>query len=75
MTDVFIKGETGKWTPRGGNMETCLVVFMVAKRHHDHSNSYKGKHFIEAGLQIQRFSPLSSWWEAWEHAGRHGAGE
>ena len=24
------------------------------KRHHDHSNFYKGKHFIGAGLQFQR---------------------
>jgi hypothetical protein len=27
-----------------------------------------------AGLQFQRFNPLSPWWEAWQHAGRHGAG-
>ena len=28
------------------------------KRYHDHSNSYKGKHLIGAGLQIQsKFSP------------------
>ena len=35
------------------------------KRYHDQGNSYKTKHSIEAGLQFQRFSPLSSWWEAW----------
>ena len=35
----------------------------------------KEKHLIGAGLQFQRFSPLSSWQEAWQHAGRHGAGE
>jgi hypothetical protein len=29
-------------------------------RHHDHSNSYKGQHLIGAGLQVQRFIPLSS---------------
>ena len=23
-----------------------------------HDNSYKGKHLIEAGLQVQRFSPF-----------------
>jgi hypothetical protein len=34
-------------------------------RHHDHGNSDKGKHFIGAGLQFQRFGPLSSWWEVW----------
>ena len=28
-----------------------------------------------AALQFQRFSPLSSWQEAWHCAGRHGAGE
>jgi hypothetical protein len=28
-------------------------------RHHDQDNSYKG-HFIGAGLQVQRFSSLSS---------------
>jgi|UPI00001F6546 hypothetical protein len=45
---------------------------ITVKRHHDHSNSYKGKHLIGAGLQFQRFSPLSSWREAWQHAGRQG---
>ena len=39
------------------------------------SNSYKGKHFIGTGLQNQRFTPLSSWWGAWQCAGRHGARE
>ena len=45
--------------------------------HHDYGNSYKGKHFIGAGLQFQRFNPLSSWvsmtayrqtwcWRCWE---------
>ena len=48
--------------------------FTAVKRHHDHSNSYKGKHSIGTGLQIQRFSPLSSWHETWKHPHRHGAG-
>jgi hypothetical protein len=26
----------------------------------NHDNSYKGQHFIGAGLQVQTFSPLSS---------------
>jgi hypothetical protein len=26
-------------------------------------------------LRVQRFSPLSSWWEAWQHAGGHGVEE
>ena len=38
-------------------------------------NSYKGQHLIGAGLQFQRVSPLSSWQEAWQHAGRHDLGE
>jgi hypothetical protein len=36
---------------------------------------YNEKHFTGAGLQVQRFRPLSSWWEAWWHVGRHGAVE
>lgn len=31
--------------------------------------------FIESLFIVQRLSPLSSWWEAWQHAGRHSAGE
>jgi hypothetical protein len=45
------------------------------KRHHDQGNSAKRKHLIGAGLQFQRFSPLSSWWRARLHAGRYDAGE
>jgi hypothetical protein len=30
---------------------------------------------LELSFTVQRFSPLSSWWEAWRHAGRRGAGE
>ena len=44
------------------NFGTCFVrVFIAMKRHHDQDNSYKGKHLIGAGLQVQRCSPLSSW--------------
>jgi hypothetical protein len=32
------------------------------------------KYLIGAGLHVQRFSPLLSWWEAWQHAGKHDAG-
>jgi hypothetical protein len=45
------------------------------KRHHDHSNSYKRKHLIEAGLQFQRFSPFFFIVKTWWYAGRHGAEE
>jgi hypothetical protein len=54
---------------------TLVRVFTVVKRHNDHSNIYKGEHLIGTGLQFQRFSSLLSWWEAWQHAGRHSAGE
>jgi hypothetical protein len=53
----------------------CPRVFIAVKKYCDHSHSYKGKNLIRAGLQFQRFSSLSSWWEAWWHAGTHGAGE
>jgi hypothetical protein len=36
------------------------------KRHHDQGNSYKGQHFIGAGLQVQRFSH-------YHHGGKHGS--
>jgi hypothetical protein len=29
-------------------------------RHHDQGKSYKGRHLIGAGLQVQRISPLLS---------------
>jgi hypothetical protein len=32
-------------------------------RHHDQGKSYKKHYLIGAGLQVQRFSPLSSRWE------------
>jgi len=45
----------------------CLSLgFTVVNRHHDHGKSYKG-HLIGAGLQVQRFCPLSSRW------GEHGS--
>jgi len=47
---------------------------MAVKRHHGHSNSYKGKHFVGAGLQFQRLSSFSFWLGAWLQAGRGGAG-
>jgi hypothetical protein len=49
---------------------TVLVKVSIAvNRHRDQGNSYKGQHLIGAGLQVQRFSPLSSW----QHLGRHDA--
>jgi hypothetical protein len=57
------------------NLGVCLRVSIALKRHHDQSNSYKGQYLIGAGLQVQWFSPLSSWLEAWQCPGRHGAGD
>jgi hypothetical protein len=48
---------------KGGN-PMCLLRFSIAvNRHHNQGNSYKGQHLIGAGLQVLRFSPLSSRWE------------
>ena len=49
----------------------CLSQgFTSVNRHHDHGKSYKRTTSWGAGLQVQRFRPLSSRWEY----GRHGAG-
>jgi hypothetical protein len=45
------------------------------KRHHGQGSSYKGIHLIGAGLEVQRFSPLSSWQETGRLADSHGAAE
>jgi hypothetical protein len=42
-------------------------------RHHDQGKSYRKQHLIGAGLQVQRFSPLSSGQEASQCPGKHGA--
>jgi hypothetical protein len=47
---------------------TCVLVF------YDYSNSYKGQHLTGGGL-FQRFRPLLSWWEAWQHTSTHADGE
>ena len=50
-------------------------VSIAVKRQCDEGNAYKEQHLIGADLQFQRFSLLSSRWEAWQDAGRHGARE
>lgn len=40
-----------------------VKVSITVKRHHNHSNSYKGQHLIGAGLKFQRCSPLLTLWE------------
>ena len=37
-----------------------VLGFSTVNRHHDHDNSYKEQHLIGAGLQVRRFSSLSS---------------
>ena len=37
-------------------------------------SSHKGKHLIGAGIHVQKLSPVSTRWEAWQHRGRLGAG-
>jgi hypothetical protein len=39
------------------------------------NNSYKVQHLVRAGLQFQRFSPLSSWQKVWQRPGRLDARE
>jgi len=57
-------------------MIDCFSLgFIAVERHRDQGNSSKGQYLIGAGLQFQRFSPSSSWREAQQCAGRHGAGE
>jgi hypothetical protein len=34
-------------------------ISTAVKRHHDQGKSYKGQRLTGAGLQVQRFSPLS----------------
>ena len=55
--------------------KNAVMPSVAVKRHHNQGNSYKRQqHLTGAGLQVQRFSPLSSRQEAWQHLGRHGTG-
>jgi hypothetical protein len=47
-------------SPSIGKHTGCglVRVFVAVNRHHD-----QGQHLIGAGLQVQRFSPLSSRWD------------
>jgi hypothetical protein len=62
---------------KGGHWKKVfvLVLVLLLKKPHGHSHSYKGKPFIEDGLQFQKFSPLSSQWGTWLHTGKHNARE
>ena len=63
----IIRGEIGVSLRLAGQtlIDNLVRVSIAMKRHHDQDNSYTSKHFIGAALQVQRFSPLSSWQEAW----------
>jgi hypothetical protein len=53
--------EAQQWGEASRHMEASLTLDLIAlKRCHNHSNSYKGRHLIGAGLQVQRFSLLLS---------------
>jgi hypothetical protein len=52
-----------------------VTVSIAVKRHLDQGNSCKEQYLIRASLQVQRFSPLSSWQEAWQHPGIHSSEE
>jgi hypothetical protein len=44
-----------------GEKDVILVrVSIAVNRHHDQGKSYKGQYLIGSGLQVQKFSPLSS---------------
>lgn len=85
-TKNLTKG-TEKSKPRGTAIQTkslicvslepqsCPLATQTVTNCVSHSNSNKRKHLIRAGLQIQGFNPFSTWWEAWRHVGRCGAGE
>jgi hypothetical protein len=55
-------------------MSVLVRVSIAVKRHHDQGSYYKDQHLIGAGLQVLRFNPLSSRYEARQHLSRHGAG-
>jgi hypothetical protein len=53
--------QNGEQEKRGSRHEGIISQdFTVVNRHHDQGNSYEGQHLIGVGLQVQRFSPLSS---------------
>lgn len=57
------------------HLNYCLRFSINVKINHDHRNNYKEQYFIDACVQIQRFSPLSSGGETWWHKWNHPTGE
>ena len=66
----------GRWSCGSILFLPCYLcrVYIAVKRHNDQGNSFKRKHLIGAGLQFQRFSPLSLGQEAWQYPDSHGSG-
>jgi hypothetical protein len=60
---LFSKIERSKGIKVGGQ---CLRVSIAIKRHHD-----QGQYLIGAGFLVLRLNPLSSWWKACQHPGKH----
>ena len=58
-----------------GSWAVLVRVSIVVKKHHDHGNSYKGKHLIEVLAYSLRGSAHCHCGEIWWLASRHGAGE
>lgn len=59
-------------------VEACLVFqlgFLLLGRDTRTTTPLIKKSIHQSWLTVQRLSPLSSWWEAWWHTGKHGAGE
>ena len=73
-------GDSNTWSSSSEVSDTLTLVWAHTNTHclmqcAVKTHSYKRKHLIRAILQLQRFSPLSSWQGAWWYTGRHGAGE
>jgi hypothetical protein len=56
----FFHGKVNCFQNQYAIMCALIKVSIAVKRCHDQGNPYKGQHLIGAGLQVQRFSPLSS---------------
>jgi hypothetical protein len=52
-----------QWSREGEDGGCLSQGFTDVNRHQDQGNSHKDNILIGAGLQVQRFSPLSSRWD------------
>jgi len=60
----------------GKTMKACPLacVLLLLRDTMTKATFYKGHQLSGAGLQFQRFSPLSSWQKVWQNSGRHDVG-